>query len=126
MTALPQEFQRREQETRCAISLVIDWWERPSPFRSWAEGERALADAYEARAQFWGDLVEYAIHHSDGPSGVLFHALLDARQGCVDQARQARFEARQAAQRDQERALASYAGNIAAGRASDAELGVAA
>jgi hypothetical protein len=111
---LPEEFERRSRETRDAISLVIGRWDRPSPFRSWAEAERTLAEAYETRAQFWNDVIEYAIDHSDFPSGLLFDALLDARQGCEQEARHARREARQYAQRDQERAVASYGDNIAA------------
>jgi hypothetical protein len=113
MTMLPEEFERRNQETRNAISLVISRWTRPSPFRSWAESERTLAEAYETRTQFWTDVIEYAIDHSDVVSALLFDAVLDAREGCEQEARHARDEAWQSAQRDQQRAFASYADNIA-------------
>ncbi len=111
---MSQEFEDRSQATRDAISLVLSRWERPSPFRSWAEAEQALAQAYEARAQFWGDVIEYAIHHPDFPCGLLFEALLAAWEGSVEEAKRARREARDCARRDQERAFASYTDNITA------------
>jgi hypothetical protein len=114
---MPQEFEIRGRETRNTVGQVISRWERPSPFRCWAEGQRALADAYEARARFWRDVIEYAIHHPDFPSGLLFDAFLDAEQGCVEQAKRARREARDYARCDQERAFASYVDNITAARA---------
>ena len=112
---MSQECVARDEDTRDQVATVNDRWSRrPRPYRSFAEYQRALADAYQSRALFWNDVIEHAIHH--GPRGLVFSALLDARTGCDEAARQARREARDAARRDQEQALASYADNIQAAR----------
>jgi hypothetical protein len=106
------EFEARGEATREAIRRVLDRWQAPSPYRSYAQYEWALAEAYQARVAFYRDLIEYVTAH--GPSGVVFSTLLDAASGCDQIARDCAREARQSARREQERAFDSYADNIVA------------
>jgi hypothetical protein len=103
---LSPDFEVRNGETRDQISTVVYRWRAPSPYRSFAEYQRALAVAYQARERFYEDVIQHATHH--GPYGLLFTALLDAQSGCRDAAEQARRSAFEAARFDQEQAFASY------------------
>lgn len=92
-------------EANAAVSVVIDrQWNRPSLYRSTAEYERTLADAYRARAAVWTDVIEYRHANPDAAPGLLIFALLQARDYNEDAARDCEREARRAEQRDEERA----------------------
>jgi hypothetical protein len=108
----PGVFERRNCETRDQITRVSHrGWPKPSFYRSYAEYYASLAAAYQARQVFYDDLIEHAMRQ--GPGGMWFTVLLDARDGCRDAARHARDEARDAARQEQERAWRSYADNLA-------------
>ena len=106
------DFEIRNAQTRDEIRTVVYRWQKPSPYRSFAEYQWAVAVAYEARERFYEDVIEHATHH--GPYGLLFAALLDARSGWRDAAERARRAASEAARFDQEQAFASYRDTIAA------------
>jgi hypothetical protein len=112
---MSMDFVRQDRETSDAIDLVVSRSQAPSPFRSFAEYLRELARAYQARDAFWDAVAKHVIAHGyDGlPREVVFSALLDARSGCNKEVWQNNREARDHARRDQERAFASYADNIA-------------
>jgi hypothetical protein len=112
------DFARQDRETSDAIDLVLSRSQAPSPFRSFAEYLRELAQAYQARDAFWDAVVKHVIGHGydDLPRDMVFSALLDARSGCYEKAWQTSSEARDYARRDQQRAFASYADNITAAR----------
>lgn len=97
-------FADRDQATGDRVSLVIDRGAtKPSPYVSYAEFQRDLAEAYQARAEFWSDVVEWGVQHT---SGVLFSALLAARSGAEEAARECRSESRRAEDRAADRAAA--------------------
>lgn len=100
-------FDGRDRETGDRISLIIArGTTKPSPYLSYAAWQRDLADAYQARAEFWADVVEWAVQHT---SGVLFSALLAARSGAEEDARNCLREAREADERDAARAATRVA-----------------
>lgn len=107
-----ENFAIQDRQRTDEIRTVLSRWDQPSPYRSFSEYRRTLADAYQARAEFWESVIDYAIGRRV-PS-VLFSALLDARHGCADRADQLRREARESAQFDQEQAFRSYSPNIQA------------
>jgi hypothetical protein len=108
---MPQDFDVRNADTRDQIRTVVYRRQAPSPYRSFAEYQRALAAAYQARERFYKDVVEHATHH--GPYGLLFEALLDAQYGCRAAAELAQRAAWDAARFDQEQAFASYRDTMA-------------
>lgn len=100
-------FAERDDATRARISLVIHrGCTNPSPYVSYSAWQLALADAYQARAAFWAEVVEWAKQRT---AGVLFSVLLDARNGAEEAARERRSEARRADAVDAERAARAVA-----------------
>jgi hypothetical protein len=99
-----EEFDARSAETRDQVTCVIYRWDAPSPFRSFGEYQRALADAYQARADFYDEVITYLTTDATAPDiparGLVFGALLDARTGCQAAVYAARREARDADRRD--------------------------
>lgn len=81
LPVLPGEFERRNCETRAQIATVLHRVHTyPSPYRSQTEAWATVAAAYQARQAFYDDLIAYAMRQ--GPGGLWFTVLLDARAGC--------------------------------------------
>lgn len=97
------ELEARMAAANAAIETVQDRYDRPSPYRSYAEYWRTLADAYRARAAVWIDVIKYTYEHPDtAPLGIAFDALVQARSHNEESARDCDREARRAELNDEQ------------------------
>lgn len=63
------------------IATLQHRWTKPSPFRSYAEYCRALAEAHRVRLAVWEDAVNYMCQNPNTtPGGILFAAVCQARE----------------------------------------------
>lgn len=112
------EFDARAQAITDELTTVLSRWiDQPSPYRSFGDYQRALAGVYQARADLYTEVIQYAIDHPGSARGIVFAALCQAEDQAQQHASEARHTAEQADREDAERARQTDAEAVAAGAA---------